>query len=363
MNYLDKGISLIKTIKSHGFDAYLIGGCVRDFLLDLPSNDIDITTNMPIDKLKELFPFKDNGSNYLSITIKYQGTYFEITHFRKDISYVDHRHPNVEEANNLIDDIKRRDFTINALAFDSDKKILDYYNGISDLKNKLIRAIGDPKERFDEDALRILRALYFSSKLDFDIEKETLDAIIDKSHLLTHLSNDRIYEYFKKIVSEKNTKGIDYINQYDLFRYVPEFKDWLSAVSAGYEVEGLAFAYYAKYRKYPPIISAVDKKYCQALGELLDNRFDDYYLYKNKNYIYKLSKTIERLGYNEKELKGRINGFPISDDNDLALSKIEITSTFEGQMKSVVVRAVIKAILAKQIPNDRDAILKFLKGF
>ena len=363
MSYLDKGISLINTIKSHGYDAYLIGGCVRDFLLDLPSNDIDITTNMPIDKLKELFTFKDNGSNYLSITIKYQGTYFEITHFRKDISYTDHRHPNVEEANNLLDDLKRRDFTINALAFDSDRKVIDYYNGISDLKNKLIRAIGNPYERFDEDALRILRALYFSSKLDFDIEEKTLDAIISESHLLSHLSNDRIYEYFKKIVSSNNKKGIDYINKYDLFRYIPEFKDWLSTVSCGDEEDILCYEFYIKYRKYPPIISAIDKKNCQALAELIDNRFDDYYLYKNKNYIYKLSKIIERLGYNEKELKNKINAFPIANDNELALSKVDITNDYEGQMKSVVVRAVIRAVLTRQIPNDRDAIIKFLKGF
>ena len=139
MDYLSSGIKLISKIKSLGYDAYLIGGCVRDYLLDIPSNDIDITTSMPLDEIKNNFKCIENGADYLSVTIKYEGIDFEITHFRKDITYKDHRHPIVEEVDNLYDDTTRRDFTINALAFDSDKKIVDYHNGIRDLKEKIIR--------------------------------------------------------------------------------------------------------------------------------------------------------------------------------------------------------------------------------
>ena len=363
MNYIDSGIKLISEIKKFGYDAYLIGGCVRDYLLDISCNDIDITTSMPLDELKTKFSFIDNGSNYLSITIKFEGINFEITHFRKDISYIDHRHPIVEEVNNLYDDTIRRDFTINALAFDYTKKIIDYHNGIDDLKNKLIRAIGDPYLRFEEDALRILRALHFSSKLNFEIEKNTLDALKAKSYLLSSLSNERIFDYFVKICEAKYSLGIDYIKKYDLFRYIPDFNDWLNATGFGYTKEELVYGYYLKYHKYPPIISNKEKKLCISLLELVNNNFDDYSLYKNKETVYKLSKFIERLNVNVKVLKKKIMDMPIQSDNDLAVTKLEMTEGFEGEMKSAVINEVIKAILKRKIRNERVEIINFIEGF
>ncbi len=363
MDYLDSGIRLISKIKSLGYDAYLIGGCVRDYLLNIPSNDIDITTSMPLEELKEHFSFKDNGSTYLSITIKFEGINFEITHFRKDISYSDHRHPVVEEVDNLYDDTTRRDFTINALAFDYNRKVVDYHNGMDDLKNKLIRTIGDPRQRFEEDALRILRALYFSSKLNFDIEANTLAAITEKSYLLSTLSNDRIFDYFSKLLSANYSKGLNYIREHELFRYIPDFKYWLDAVEFGYTEEELVYAYYLKYNKFPPVISAKEKKLCVSLKNLVESSFDNYSLYRNKDTIYKLSKYLERLNINPKQLKERIMLMPLSTDSDLAVSKLEITESFEGEMKSHVVNDVIKAILNGDIPNEREAIIKFIKVF
>ena len=363
MDYLNSGIKLITKIKSLGYDAYLIGGCVRDYLLDIPCNDIDITTSMPLDEIKNNFTYIENGVDYLSITVKFEGINAEITHFRKDISYNDHRHPIVEEVDNLYDDTTRRDFTINALAFDVDKKIVDYHNGINDLKDKLIRTIGDPNQRFEEDALRILRALYFSSKLNFKIENNTLEAIKAKSYLLASLSNDRLFSYLSKLVSAKYSNGIDYIKKYDLFRYIPDFNDWLSATGFGYTQEELVYGYYYKYNKYPPVITAKEKKLCVSLMNLVDNKFDDYSLYRNKECVYKLSKFIERLNINPRVLKERIRKMPISEDSELAVSKYEITADFEGEMKSVVVNEVIRAIISLAIPNEREAIIKFIKGF
>lgn len=361
MKYLDKGINLINQIKSFGYDAYLIGGCVRDYLLNIPSNDIDITTSMPIALLKLNFEYKDNGSDYLSITIKYEGVNFEITHYRKDKEYKDHRHPIVEESDNLYDDTKRRDFTINALAFDSNKKIIDYHDGLSDLENKQIKAIGDPYIRFEEDALRILRALYFSSKLNFNIEENTLNAIKDKSYLLSALSNDRIYEYLIKLLSTNRTKGIDYINKYDLFKYIPDFRDWLLAVKPGYTKDELVYAYYLKYNKYPVVITSAEKKLCLALNDLIKNNFSDYSLYKNQESIYKLSKILERINVNVRSLRARINKLPIRNDFELALSKFEITENFEGNMKSIAVNEIIKMILSREIKNDKESIMKYIE--
>lgn len=361
MKYLDKGISLINKIKSYGYDAYLIGGCVRDFLLNIQSNDIDVATSMPLDLLKKEFKFKDNGTKYLSITIKHEGVNFEITHFRKDIEYIDNRHPIVEEVDNLFDDTKRRDFTINALAIDSNKKIIDYHDGLKDLEKKQIKAIGNPIKRFEEDALRILRALYFSSKLNFKIEDNTLEAIKEKAYLLGNLSNERIYEYFVKIITAKYPKGLNYIKEYDLFRYIPDFKDWLSTVDFGYDKDELAYLYYLKYKKYPVISTSLEKKLCLSLADLVNNNFSDFSLYKNKESVYKLTKVLDRINVNSRQLKNRINEFPISYDSELAVSKLEITSHFEDRLKSAAVNEIIKAVLSKKINNDRLSILNYIE--
>lgn len=361
MRYLDSGINLINKIKSLGYDAYLIGGCVRDYLLNIKSNDIDIATSMPIELLKKEFNYKDNGAKYLSITIKYEGINFEITHFRKDIEYIDNRHPIVEEVDNLFEDTSRRDFTINAIAIDYNKKIIDYHNGLEDLEKKQIRAIGNPQKRFEEDSLRILRALYFSSKLNFKIEDDTLEAIKEKAYLLSNLSNERIYEYFVKILAANHSNGIDYIKKYDLFRYIPDFKDWLSVTGLGYSKDELVYAYYLKYKKYPIIITSTEKRLCNSLADLIHNNFSDFSLYKNQETVYKLGKVFDRLNVNSRQLKKRINDFPIRNDLELAVSKFEITENFEANLKSAAVNEIIKAILSKKINNDRLSILKYIE--
>ena len=193
MSYLDKGLEIIKRIENLGYFAYLIGGVVRDYLLKEEIHDIDIATNMPLDQLKQYYAIKENGIDYASVTIENDGYFFEVTHFRRDLSYLDHRHPMVELTDTLLEDIQRRDFTINALAMNSSMKIIDYSEGYSDLKNKIIRMIGNPILRFEEDALRILRALYFSSKLGFQIEQNTLDAMVFHKKLLSCLSLSLIH--------------------------------------------------------------------------------------------------------------------------------------------------------------------------
>lgn len=361
MKYLDKGIELINKIKSYGYEAYLIGGCVRDFLLNIQSNDIDITTSMPLELLKKEFKCKENGPKYLSIIIKYEGINFEVTHFRKDIEYIDNRHPIVEESDNLLEDTLRRDFTINALAIDADKKIIDYHDGLSDLEKRQIKAIGDPRKRFEEDSLRILRALYFAAKLNFSIEDNTLEAIKEKAHLLSNLSNDRIYEYFTKILSAKTKRGVDYIVKYDLFRYIPDFKDWFNATGYGYTEDELVYFYYLKYNKFPVIVTKLEKKLCLSLAELVKNGYSDYALYKHQDTVYKLGTIFDKLGVSSKDLKQRINELPIRRDSDLAVSKLEITEYFEANYKSAAVNEIISSIVSRKLKNDRLSILEYIE--
>jgi tRNA nucleotidyltransferase (CCA-adding enzyme) len=193
MSLLEDAKEILSKINSQGYLAYIVGGTVRDYLLKKEIHDIDLTTNMPLDEIKQIFDTYDNGLDYQSITIEYKGNSFEITHFRADEEYKDHRHPSVLLVNSYQEDAQRRDFTINALAMDKNGEILDFYDGIKDLNEKTIKTIGDPFQRFSEDALRILRGLYFSSKLGFEIESNTLFAMVDKKELLATLSEERIY--------------------------------------------------------------------------------------------------------------------------------------------------------------------------
>lgn len=223
MNYVDAGIDLIKKIKKIGYDAYFVGGFVRDYLLNLAPNDIDITTNASCDVLKKIFSnVCDKGIKYQSVVIENYGFSFEVTTFRVESNYDDFRHPIVKTTNSLNDDLKRRDFTINALAMDENYKIIDLFSGLNDLKNGIIRAVLDPVMKFTEDALRMLRACYFRAKLGFDIEEKTFNAIKEKASLVKYLNSDCVYKELKKIICSKySLLGLKALNDSSVSNYIP----------------------------------------------------------------------------------------------------------------------------------------------
>ena len=200
MNKLEKGIKVLQILNSNSFEAYIVGGAVRDYLLNRISDDIDITTNATLEDIKKIFDNVEmKGSKYLGCRIIYLDEEFEVTMFRKDIEYIDHRHPITIIADTINEDLVRRDFTINAFAMNSKYEIIDLFNGKEDLKNCLIKTIGLASERFDEDALRVLRALYFSSKLDFNLDKDILDSF--SGDYLKYLKEEYIKDMFFKIIS------------------------------------------------------------------------------------------------------------------------------------------------------------------
>ncbi len=196
----------LKKLHTAGYQAYPVGGCVRDFLLGREIADFDIATDALPYETKKLFadyPQQDAGLKHGTATIFIDKNPIEITTFRQDGEYLDGRHPeHVSFTKNLQDDLLRRDFTINALAYDSEKGVLDYVGGEKDLKNKVIRAIGNPKERLEEDALRILRAVRFAAQLDFIIEETTYQAMIKKLPALQKISAERkAVELIKALMS------------------------------------------------------------------------------------------------------------------------------------------------------------------
>ena len=227
---------ILKKLRENGFEAYIVGGCVRDFLLEQEPKDWDVTTNAKPEEIQKVFPDSFYENNFLTVTVRVgngkeaassaKGSggpkEIEITTYRLEAEYSDKRHPDqVKYAEKLEDDLSRRDFTVNAIAMDEKKKITDLFEGQKDLKNKIIRTVGNPEERFSEDALRMLRAVRFATTLGFEIEENTKEAIKKNSIWLEAVSQERIRdEFFKIIMSDKPAEGIELLRELNLLKYV-----------------------------------------------------------------------------------------------------------------------------------------------
>lgn len=195
---------ILEKLNSCGYEAFAVGGCVRDSLLEIKPNDYDVATNALPGQIKSVlsdFRTIDTGIDFGTVTVISDGNSVEVTTYRIDGEYNDNRRPDsVVYTSLLSEDLRRRDFTINAMAFSESVGIIDLYGGRDDLTNKLIRAIGDPYERFNEDGLRIMRALRFASCYGFSIEEETSRAIHDLAHLLKNIAKERIAIELNKLI-------------------------------------------------------------------------------------------------------------------------------------------------------------------
>lgn len=204
INLPDKVKQIINTLISAGYEAYAVGGCIRDSILGRSPDDWDITTSAKPHEVKALFPRTiDTGIEHGTVTVMLEKEGFEVTTYRIDGEYEDARHPKeVIFTPNLTEDLKRRDFTINAMAYNDRDGLIDVFDGIGDIERKVIRAVGNPTERFSEDALRIMRAIRFSAQLGYTIEETTRKAIIELASNLHHISAERIQvELIKLAVS------------------------------------------------------------------------------------------------------------------------------------------------------------------
>ncbi|MGG3804769.1 CCA tRNA nucleotidyltransferase [Metabacillus fastidiosus] len=221
-----EAIPVIEKLKENGYEAYFVGGSVRDLLLNREIGDIDITTSAKPDEIQEMFPKTvDVGAEHGTIIVLHNGKPYEVTTYRAESGYDDFRRPNkVNFINCLREDLKRRDFTINAMAMDSNGEIIDYFDGKQHLEENIIRTVGDPGERFNEDALRMLRALRFSSQLQFRLADEVKEAITDHAKLLDNISIERKTVEFEKLLRGKNSKyAIALLMETGTYTYLPCF--------------------------------------------------------------------------------------------------------------------------------------------
>ena len=217
---------IIDTLKEKGYDAYIVGGCVRDSLLNKEPSDYDITTSAKPEDIKKMFKKTiDTGIKHGTVTVLYydkDGPHtYEVTTYRVDGIYKDGRHPeDVKFVDDLKEDLRRRDFTVNAMAYNDEKGLIDEFDGIGDLNNKIIRAVGNPYERFNEDGLRLLRAIRFAAKLGFEIESNTKNAIPIVSKNLSLVSKERIQIELTKILTSANPWYVKKIFDLGLAKYI-----------------------------------------------------------------------------------------------------------------------------------------------
>lgn len=229
MNLLSKEAeSAIKLLQKSGYEAYAVGGCVRDMIMGRECQDTDITTSALPEKIKEVFSsFRtvDTGIRHGTVTVIIDGVPLEITTYRIEKGYSDGRHPDkVIFTPKLTEDLKRRDFTVNSIAYCPEKGFIDPFAGIDDIKRKVIRCVGNPTERFTEDSLRILRGLRFSSVLSFEIEKNTAEAMRECKELLKIVSNERIFSELSKLLCGRNVREI-IVSYSDILEVIlPEIK-------------------------------------------------------------------------------------------------------------------------------------------
>lgn len=215
MSSLDKAVVIVKRLRENGNESYLAGGCVRDMLLDKTPQDYDITTSAKPDVVAEIFPQTvPVGAQFGVMLVVVDGEPFEVATFRHDGPYLDGRHPSEVRYGSLKEDILRRDFTINGMVFDPiEERVIDLVEGKKDLERRSIRAIGDPRDRFAEDRLRMVRAVRFAASLDFTIEEKTLAAIGDLAPTVGQISWERIGEEITRILTEGGArKGFELLD-------------------------------------------------------------------------------------------------------------------------------------------------------
>jgi len=255
---IPKNVSYVTdTLEKGGFEVYLVGGCVRDLLMDREPKDWDVTTNAKPEQIIDLFEktVYENTFGTVGVVVssaevetlvdkhetqkddvsRITSSIVEVTPYRIEAKYSDFRHPDeVKFSDKLEDDLKRRDFTINALAY-NDKNITDMFDGIKDIKDKTLRTVGEPDDRFQEDALRMLRAIRFAVQLDFSISHETSENIFKNRELIKNISQERIRDEFIKIIMSKNPSvGITMLQKFGLLKYIiPELEEGINCEQGG----------------------------------------------------------------------------------------------------------------------------------
>lgn len=357
---LDKALKVLQILEENGYESYIVGGYVRDKLLGIESNDIDICTSATPKEIKDIFK-SSSSPNYGSVNITYKNTNFDITTFRHETKYLNNRIPiKLKYIKNVKKDLLRRDFTINTLCIDSQGEYLDMLNIKDDLDNKIIKTVGNPKYKIKEDALRILRAIRFATILDFSIEDKTKHYISVYSSLLSKISFERKRQELDKIFSNINNKkgikllielGIDKNISLPNLRKIKPCTD-LIGIWTQLNVDDI----------YP--FTKNEKDQMNKIRELLKKDiYDKYNIYKYGLYISTVVYQIKKEDISK--LNETYKNLPIHNIKDIDIKQSEIPIILNkepGNYIKDVIENIEKNIINKKLKNNyldiKDFILK-----
>ena len=350
---------IINKIYENNYEAYIVGGCVRDAILGFEPNDYDITTSASPNTIQEIFKdFKciETGIEHGTVSVLMEDEIFEITTYRIEGEYKDHRRPDkVDFTDRLEEDLKRRDFTINAMAYNEKKGLIDLFGGKEDLNNKIIKTVGNPYDRFNEDGLRMIRAIRFSSKLNFTIEKETLKAIYDKSFIINNISLERITDEFTKIILSDKPENIKYLFETKLLKHLNiSNEDNIGKLTQFYNEIVILKKINKNLEKRLALLDYIVEKNninCKSFcNELIYSKK----IIKNHNIILTLLKNIEIDHLNKVEIKKILSGV----DRNLLEEYLDISRIIYDKEKKV---DEIIDILSEIEENNECYIIKNLK--
>ena len=355
---LDNALKLIKELTEHNYKAYIVGGFVRDLLLGRESQDIDIATNATPKEIQEVFqdsflPTEDYGS----VVVNKYGIRFEITTFRKEFMYQDHRKPvEIEYIDDLYQDLLRRDFTINAICIDENGEIIDFLGGRDDLERKLIRTVGDADERFEQDALRILRAIRFATVLDFQLDADVVVAIRKHRDLLKELSYHRKKEELDKMfVSGRAAQGIEMLLDFHLDKHLN--LEHLSDVKNTNSLIGI-WSILNVEDIYP--FSNNEKEMMKDIREVMPlNNYDPFVLFEYGLYVNSVAGEMK--GLDKKKITESYNSLVIHSRKDLDITSEEIMDSLDrepGEYLGDIYDDIEKEVLYHRLNNDKGDLLK-----
>ncbi|MDN6763557.1 MAG: CCA tRNA nucleotidyltransferase [Lactiplantibacillus plantarum] len=384
---------IIETIEAAGYEAYFVGGCVRDTILGKPLHDVDIATSAFPAEVKQLFKRTvDTGIEHGTVMILDHGNGYETTTFRTESGYQDFRRPDhVTFVRSLKEDLKRRDFTINALAMTANGEVIDLFDGVADMEQGILRAVGVAEERFHEDALRMMRAVRFASQLGFTIESQTEQAIADNAALLAKIAVERTrVEWEKLLMGQHPVAGLTGLLTTDLYRYMPAMADqeamlrqlmalpawhlpsiestwtllsWTMQRTDEAAVRQLLKTWKTSNELINHVTAAI--KALMALkhnGQLTaqENFYTGLEALKTANQV----ATILGFGQDQAQLVQSYANLPIHDKHELAINGGDLLKAklvTPGPMMGQILAACLQAVVMKQVPNQQDALLDFAR--
>ena len=353
-------MELLKIFEDNNYEAYLVGGFVRDYILKRQSSDVDICTNATPMQIKEIFkevklPFESYGSVHLN----YKKVDFEITTYRMDLEYKNKRNPSkIMYTDKLEIDLKRRDFTMNTLCMDSSGKIIDLFNNRQDIDNKIIKTVGDANKKLAEDSLRILRAIRFATELNFTIDDELSYAIVQNEYLLSELSFFRKKQELNRILLSSNVLyGISLLKKYNLDKYLDiQINDNFVKTS---DPIGM-WVQLKPSMKYQ--FTSNEKRYIKSIDDIINSgNIDDITLYENGNYVSLIAAQI--MGIDERLVHDMYDKLPIKKISDIALKPrdiIDLLNIKDNYKIKDILKDLENEILLGNLNNDEEEIKKYL---